>query len=37
MASFRLGENQKALDDVQVVIRKTAEAVSAKRFRVIAR
>ncbi len=36
MASFRLGENQKALDDLQVVIAKDPEAVSAKQYRVIA-
>jgi serine/threonine protein kinase/formylglycine-generating enzyme required for sulfatase activity/tetratricopeptide (TPR) repeat protein len=36
MANFRLGENQKALDDLQVVIGKDAEAVSAKVYRVIA-
>ena len=36
MANFRLGENQKALDDLQVVIGKNPEAISAKRYRVIA-
>ena len=36
MANFRLGENQKALDDLQVVIGKNPEAVSAKQYRVIA-
>jgi len=36
MAYFRLGENQKALDDFQVVIGKNPEAVSAKQYRVIA-
>jgi eukaryotic-like serine/threonine-protein kinase len=36
LANFRLGENQKALDDLQVVIGKNAEAVSAKHYRVIA-
>ena len=36
MANFRLGENQKALDDLQVVIGKSPEAVSAKQYRVIA-
>ncbi len=36
MANFRLGENQKALDDLQVVIGKKPEAVSAKQYRVIA-
>ena len=36
MANFRLGENQKALDDLQVVIGKNPEAISAKQYRVIA-
>ena len=36
LANFRLGENQKALDDLQVVIGKNPEAVSAKQYRVIA-
>ncbi len=36
MANFRLGENQKALDDLQVVIAKDLEAISAKQCRVIA-
>ena len=36
MAYFRLGENQKALDDLQFVIGKNPEAVSAKQYRVIA-
>ena len=36
MADLRLGENQKALDDLQVVISKNPEAVSAKQYRVIA-
>jgi formylglycine-generating enzyme required for sulfatase activity len=36
MANFRLGENQKALNDFQVVIGKNPEAVSAKQYRVIA-
>ena len=36
MASFRLGENQKALDDLQLVIGKNPEAISAKQYRVIA-
>ncbi len=35
MANFRLGENQKALDDLQVVIGKNPESVSAKQYRVI--
>ncbi len=35
VANFRLGENQKALDDLQVVIGKNPEAVSAKQYRVI--
>jgi serine/threonine protein kinase/formylglycine-generating enzyme required for sulfatase activity len=36
MANFRLGENQHALDDLQVVIGKNPEAASAKQYRVIA-
>ena len=36
MANFRLGENQKALDDLQVVIGKNPKAVSAKEYKVIA-
>jgi serine/threonine protein kinase/formylglycine-generating enzyme required for sulfatase activity/tetratricopeptide (TPR) repeat protein len=36
MANFRLGENRKALDDLQVVIGKNPEAISAKQYRVIA-
>ena len=36
MANFRLGEDQKALDDLQVVIGKNPEAVSAKQYRAIA-
>ena len=36
MANFRLGENQKALDDLQVVIGKNPESISAKQYRVIA-
>ncbi len=36
MANFRLGENQKALDDLHVVVAKNPEAVSAKQHRVIA-
>src|SRR5262249_2247848 len=36
MAYFRLGENQKALDDLQVVIGKDPENISAKQYRVIA-
>ncbi len=36
MANLRLGENQKALDDLQVVIGKNPEADSAKRSKVIA-
>jgi tetratricopeptide (TPR) repeat protein len=34
-ANLRLGENQKALDDLQVVVGKNSEGVSAKRYRVI--
>jgi len=36
VANFRLGENQKALDDLQVVRRKHPEAVSAEQYRIIA-
>jgi eukaryotic-like serine/threonine-protein kinase len=36
VANFRLGENQKALDDLQVLIGKNPEAVSARQYRVIA-
>jgi len=36
LANFRLGENQKALDELQVVIGKNPEAVSAEQYRVIA-
>ena len=36
LANFRLGENQKALDDLQVVIGKNPESVSAKQYKVIA-
>ena len=36
MANFRLGENQKALDDLQFVIGKKPDDVSAKQHRVIA-
>jgi serine/threonine protein kinase len=36
MAHLRLGENQKALDDLQVVIGKNPEDASAKQYRVIA-
>jgi serine/threonine protein kinase/formylglycine-generating enzyme required for sulfatase activity/tetratricopeptide (TPR) repeat protein len=36
MANFRLGEDQKALDDLQVVIGKDPETFSAKQYRVIA-
>jgi formylglycine-generating enzyme required for sulfatase activity len=36
MANLRLGENQKALDDLQVVIEKSPNAVSAKQYRVVA-
>ncbi len=35
MANFRLGENQKALDVLQVVIGKNPESVSAKEFKAI--
>ncbi len=36
LANFSLGENQKALDDLQVVIGKNPEADSAKQYKVIA-
>jgi eukaryotic-like serine/threonine-protein kinase len=36
MANLRLGENQKALDDLQFVIGKNPEADSAKQYKVIA-
>ena len=36
MAYFRLGENQKALDDFEVVIGKWPDTVAAKQYRVIA-
>ena len=36
VANFRLGENQKALDDLQVVIGKNPKAVPARQYRVIA-
>jgi serine/threonine protein kinase/formylglycine-generating enzyme required for sulfatase activity len=36
MANFRLGENQKALDDLQFVIGKNPESVPAKSYKVIA-
>jgi len=36
MANIRLGENQKALDDLQFVIEKTPGVISAKQYRVIA-
>ena len=36
MANFRLGENQKALDDLQFVIEKNPESLPAKQYRVIA-
>ncbi len=35
MANFRLGESQKALDDLQVVVGKNPDAMSAKQYRVI--
>ena len=35
-ANFRLGENQKALDDLQDVIEKNPEEISAKLYRIIA-
>src|SRR5262249_15514320 len=36
MANMRLGDNQKALDDLQVVLGKNPEAITAKQYRVIA-
>ena len=36
MANFRLGENQRALDDLQIVIGKKPDDHSAKQYRVIA-
>jgi eukaryotic-like serine/threonine-protein kinase len=36
MAHLRLGENQKAFDDLQVVIGKSPESLPAKQYRVIA-
>ncbi len=36
LANLRLGENQKALDGLQVVIGKNPESLSAKQYRVIA-
>jgi tetratricopeptide (TPR) repeat protein len=36
LAFFRLGENQKALDDLQVVIGKNPEAIPAKEYQIIA-
>jgi formylglycine-generating enzyme required for sulfatase activity/tetratricopeptide (TPR) repeat protein len=36
MAKLRLGENQEALDDLQVVMGKNPENISAKQYRVIA-
>jgi formylglycine-generating enzyme required for sulfatase activity/tetratricopeptide (TPR) repeat protein len=36
MAYIRLGENQKALDDLQVVIGNNLEALSAKQYKIIA-
>jgi tetratricopeptide (TPR) repeat protein len=36
MANLRLGENQKALDDLQVVIGKNPDAIPAKQYQVIA-
>jgi formylglycine-generating enzyme required for sulfatase activity/tetratricopeptide (TPR) repeat protein len=36
MAHFRLGENQKVLDDLQIVIGKNPESVPAKQYRIIA-
>ena len=35
MANFRLGENQKVVDDLQVVIGKNPEGVPARQYRVI--
>ncbi len=36
MAHFRLEENQKALDDLQEVIKKTPDSVQAKRYKIMA-
>jgi hypothetical protein len=36
LANFRLGENQKALDDLQIVIGKNPESIPTKQYRVIA-
>jgi eukaryotic-like serine/threonine-protein kinase len=36
LSNLRLGENQKALDDLQVVIGKAPEADSAKQYKIIA-
>ena len=36
LAYFRLGENQKALDDFQLVIDKNSQVIAAKQYRVIA-
>jgi formylglycine-generating enzyme required for sulfatase activity/tetratricopeptide (TPR) repeat protein len=36
MSYFRLGENQKALDDFQVVIGRDPESIPAKQYRIIA-
>src|SRR5262249_30207129 len=36
LANLRLGENQKALDDLQFVIGKTPESVPAEEYKVIA-
>ena len=36
MANFRLGEDQKVLDDLQFVIGKDPQAISAKQYKVIA-
>ncbi len=36
MANLRLGENQKALDDLQVVVGKNPDAISANDYKVVA-
>jgi serine/threonine protein kinase/formylglycine-generating enzyme required for sulfatase activity len=36
MANLRLGENQKAIDDLQFVIGKSPDSISAKQYRIIA-
>jgi len=36
MAHFRLGQNQKALDDLQVVIGKNPQAIAAEEYRLLA-